>query len=267
MPEIISQAIITNGYGFNDDVISFFKEHGCKYIQITVDGLYEKHDATRCLKNSSKSTFQTIVDNIDQLVSCLPKTGISVRVNVNKDNYRDFLEVTNFFKEKYPENKLISVYPGIIREESADRLSLCASSFGTSEMLSLNKLLRNEGFDTSDFPKRDSRGCMMQDTMAYLIGPEGEIYKCWNDVGNPAAVIGNIKQKELSNSSRYIKYTMQSSPFNHECRECHAFPICNGGCSYYRYRNNFEGCHFDLCSPYKDKERLKNALLTETLTL
>ena len=262
MPSILSQALITNGYCFNDEIISFFKEKGCRYIQITIDGLYERHSATRCLKNSSKSTFEPIISNIDKLVSELPETRINIRVNINKNNYKEYISVVNFFKKRYPGNKRISAYPGIIREENIEGNSLCDTSFGTSEMLTLNALLRREGLNTSDFPRKRMRGCMMQSRNSYLIGPIGEIYKCWNDVGNPDAIIGNIKSNELNNPSRYIKYTIRAVPFNSECRDCHAFPICEGGCSYFRYRNMFEGCHFDLCSPYKDKEKLIDALLS-----
>lgn len=89
------------------------------------------------------------------------------------------------------------------------------------------------------------------------------MYKCWNDIADPAAVIGNIASPELVNTSRLIKYAVRSIPFNDECRDCHAFPICDGGCSYHRFRNKFEGCRFDVCSPYRDMENLKSALLTE----
>lgn len=267
MPEIASQSIITNGYCFTDEVISFLKEKGCEHIQITVDGLYEKHSATRCLKNSNADTFWPIVRNIDKLIKELTETRINIRVNINKDNYKDFIAVSDFFKDRYPGNKMISVYPGIIREENEDKRTLCASSFSSSELLMLNEFLREEGFNMSDFPKKSTRGCMAQNINAYLIGPEGEIYKCWNDVGDADAVIGNIGHKELNNPSRYIKYAVQAIPYNEDCRKCHAFPICNGGCAYHRYRNMFEGCHFDLCSPYKDKDKLFDALLSGTLDI
>lgn len=265
MPEIGYQTIITNGYLFTDEVIDFFKTNGCRSIQITIDGLGDKHNATRCLKNSSKPTFETIVSNIDKIVSELPDTAVNVRVNINKSNYRDFVEVLRFFQEKYPDNKKLSVYPGIIREETSDRRSLCDTSFSPSQMLELYELLRNEGVDTSDFPKRSAKGCMMHFIGGYLIGPEGEVYKCWNDVSDAGCVVGKIGSSELTNSSRYIKYAIQAIPFNDECRECRAFPICDGGCAYHRYRNMFEGCNFDLCSPYKDVERLKKALLSGKL--
>ena len=262
MPAISWQAIVTNGYCFNDEVITFFKENGCRFIQITIDGLYEKNDATRCLKCNENGTFNVIIKNIDRLVQRLPDTDINIRVNINKINYKELVAVTNFFKDRYPGNKRIGVYPCIIRQENKDMRSMCSSAFVESEMLSLNNLLRKEGFRVSDFPNKKTRGCMMHDTNSFLIGPEGEIYKCWNDIGRAETVIGNIADKALKNESRYIKYTVQATPFNDECKNCHAFPICDGGCSHYRYRNMFEGCHFDLCSPYKDKEKLKKALLS-----
>lgn len=265
MPKIENQSIVTNGYAFNDDVIEFFKETGCSNVQITIDGVGDKHNKTRCLKGSTAPTFDTIVANIDKILAKLPDTTISIRVNIDRNNYRDFIEVDAYFKAKYPDNKMLSVYPGIIRAETDDKCRLCDSCFTTSEINELHELLRKEGYGWNDFPRRSIRGCMMQYIAGFLIGPEGEIYKCWNDVGIKEKIIGYIDKSKLTNSSLYIKYTAQSSPFNEECKNCPVFPICDGGCSYYRYRNKFEGGHFDLCSPYKDVEQLKKALLEGTL--
>lgn len=267
LPVIKSQTIITNGYCFTDDVIDFFKTHGCHNIQITIDGLYEKHDATRRLKGSTAPTFDRIILNIDRIVANLPDTYLSIRVNVDRENYLDFVEVYNYFHNRYSENKNINIYPGLIRKETDDNLTLCSSSFATSERLELNRLLREAGINTSDFPTRTQKGCMMHSQNSYVIGPEGELYKCWNDVSDPDAIIGYIDRENLTNESLFIKYGAMAIPFNSECRECHAFPICDGGCSYHRYRNMFEGCRFDLCSPYRDTERLKHALLSGAMPI
>lgn len=265
MPKIDDQSIITNGYAFNDEIIEYFKEHGCSYIQITIDGVGDKHNRTRCLKGSNAPTFDTIVTNIDKILPSLPNTRVHIRVNIDRNNYLDFVEVYKYFKDKYPDNKNLIVYPGIIRTETEDRRSLCESCFTTSEILELHELLRKEGFDWNDFPKRSQRGCIMHYVAGFVIGPEGEIYKCWNDVGNSEKIVGYIDKSELTNASLYIKCLAQAIPFNDECKNCRVFPICSGGCAYHRYRNMFEGCHFDLCSPYKDVEQLKKALLEGTL--
>lgn len=266
LPKITSQSFITNGYYLNKEVIEFIKSIECTSIQITVDGLYEKHDKTRRLKNSIAPTFGHILNNIRSLISEVPDINLNIRVNVNKKNYLDFVDVYKFFKSEFPNNK-VSVYPGIIKEETEDSLGLCDSSFSTSEILDLYDLLRTAGLDTSEFPKREHRGCMMHQNSSYVIGPEGEIYKCWSDITKSDAIIGYINNNKLVNSSRLIKYAVQAIPYNDKCKECYVFPICDGGCGSNRYRNMFEGCHFDLCSPYKDVERLKKVLLNSSMSV
>lgn len=127
----------------------------------------------------------------------------------------------------------------------------------------MRKLLHDEGLSYGFFPDRKVKGCMMHTQNSYIVGPECEIYKCWNDVSDEGKVIGHIQDGilHITNSSRYIKYRTQTSAFNSECKECHAFPICDGGCGSYRYRNVFENSKFILCSPYRDLTVLKDALL------
>ena len=261
MPKIIFQSVVTNGYLLNNDVIGFFKDRHCNNIQITLDGI-GNNNSTRCLKGSDRPTFDVIVSNIDKAIKELEETELHIRVNINKKNYTNYIEVKNYFKDKYPDNKMIYVYPGIIREEDKTSRTLCESSFKTTEILEMKRLLRRNGIDTSDFPKREYRGCIMHMANGYVIGPEGEIYKCWNDVGNSNAVVGNINNEHLTNPSLFIKYMVQANPFNSKCKDCFAFPICDGGCGYHRYRNLFDNCNFDVCSPYKDKKQLISALLS-----
>lgn len=260
MPEIKSHSIITNGYLFTDEVVDFFKDKKLDKIQITIDGLKEHHDKTRCLLDSSP-TFDTIISNIDRIVSGLPDTILDIRVNINKNNRSDFTDIYRMFTQRYKGNNNINVYPGIIREETADGCSLCPSSYSPGELQDLFNIFRKEGIEFPLFPSKKQKGCMMQALQAYIIGPEGEIYKCWNDVSDPDKIIGNISSDTLEGSPRYIKYMTQCSPFSDGCRECGIFPLCEGGCSLLRYKNRFGNGNFDLCSPLKNPEKLKYALL------
>lgn len=259
-PELKSQTIITNGYHFNDDVISFFKETGLERIQITLDGIKSRHDKLRCVKNTLEPTYDIILRNINSILKELPDTHLDIRVNINKDNFRDFIELHKYFTAQNGNNRMLSVYPGIIREETSDKCSLCPQSFAPCEMTDLYRLFREEGLNTSVFPRKHMRGCMMQMLNAYIIGPEGELYKCWNDVSDSEKVIGNLSEVDLKRSSMYINYMTQTVPFNDECKNCSVFPICDGGCSLLRYRNIFENGRFDLCSPLKELRNLENAL-------
>ncbi len=260
MPEISYQSIITNAYHFNEEVIEFFKTNKLNHIQISLDGIKSRHDKTRCLRVSHEPTFDVIWDNMKKIVKELPDTNVNVRVNINRSNYEDFISIYNELKEQFP-NKNIGAYPGMIREETEDGKCLCNDSFTTRDTIELNALLKERGLQPVFFPTKTNKGCMMHFNNSYIIGPEGEIYKCWNDVSDDKKVIGNISSKILSNSSRFFKYSTQAVPFNDECKNCHAFPVCDGGCAYHRYRNMFEDCHYELCSSYKDLETLKYALL------
>jgi possible arylsulfatase regulator len=264
-PEITYQMIVTNGYLFTNEMIDFFKEKKLNKIQITLDGLGAAHDAKRYLKESKKGSFDKILMNIDKLAERLPDTLIDIRVNINKDNMMDYVEVFRFIRQRYNGNMKISAYPGIIREETKDKCALCSTCYQTSELFDLYNTLREYGISFNLFPQKKGKGCMIQALSSYIIGPEGEIYKCWNDVGESDKIIGNIFNQSLNSSSLFIKYMLHTSAFNDECKDCLAFPLCDGGCGYHRYRNNFENCHFDLCSPLKNKEILKRALLSGEL--
>lgn len=46
-----------------------------------------------------------------------------------------------------------------------------------------------------------------------------------------------------------------------KCKDCLFFPICSGGCTWYRYRNKYENGKFDICAIQKDNDMLKKYLL------
>ena len=56
-----------------------------------------------------------------------------------------------------------------------------------------------------------------------------------------------------------------STPYRDECRDCRVFPICDGGCGYYRYKNLYENGEFNQCSAMKDMAVLEKALLDGSL--
>jgi uncharacterized protein len=62
------------------------------------------------------------------------------------------------------------------------------------------------------------------------VGSNGELYKCWESVGNYREVIGDIRhyQQAGGRMQKWLKY----DPFSdEECRGCIALPVCMGGCA------------------------------------
>lgn len=258
---IRNHSLVTNGYLINSEVIDFFKEAQLQSMQITLDGTQEHHDQTRCLKGSQKGTFNKIIENIHSVVEKLPDCHLSVRVNVNKHNADDFYIMLDYLYSHFQPSNL-NVYPGFIREETKDGCSLCYQSIKASESIHFYEDLKRKGGNVRFFPSKVNKGCMINKLNSYIIGPYGEIYKCWNDVSNPNKIIGYIQQKDISNKVLMSRYMTAVSPFeDSRCKECLLFPVCSGGCGWYRYRNVFENCNFDVCCQYKDKRNLEKALI------
>ena len=105
----------------------------------------------------------------------------------------------------------------------------------------------------SMFPSGLMGGCTMTKRNAYVVGPEGELYKCWNDVGVPELEIGNISSL-LNWNMPLVAEGMVGASFleDPKCEKCFFFPICDGGCPRMRLLNNRDGGKRDTCSYFKN---------------
>ena len=114
--------MITNAYLLTDKVIDMLDDLNINKIQITVDGLAEIHDKRRPLVSGGK-TFDKIVSNIDNLKRKKEDFPIVIRVNVDKNNENDFIEVLKFFYKRY--NGKIFIAPGFVTGENRCTASDC----------------------------------------------------------------------------------------------------------------------------------------------
>jgi len=77
---------------------------------------------------------------------------------------------------------------------------------------------------------------MAQLINSFLIDPEGNLYRCYNAVGDVSKAMGNIKNRIDYNHPRFTEL-FSFDPFqDEECRDCHLLPVCMGGCPDRRLR-------------------------------
>jgi uncharacterized protein len=113
-------------------------------------------------------------------------------------------------------------------------------------------LYNKYGIIPVDFYRNIKTPCVAQRIFDYVIGPEGELYKCWSDVGKPEFIVGNIMNNYV-NSELLTKYLKSVDPFESSiCRNCFFFFVCGGGCPNQRLKNKFMGTSFDTCTYFKD---------------
>ncbi|GHU70139.1 radical SAM/SPASM domain Clo7bot peptide maturase [Bacteroidia bacterium] len=256
-------SMVTNGYYFSDEIIDFFKEYPLNHIQITLDGNKERHDSIRKQKITGEGSFERIMSNIDKILIGLPETFLAIRVNIEKSNKQDFYDLHQLLTSKYA-GKNIDVHPGILRIDNETCTALACTAIGRDEVNEFDfEISKKQKLDDDLYPALVLNSCCTATcTNSYIIGSKGEIYKCWNDVGDEKRAIGNIANKELSNPNLMYRYIVATKWYhNEECKKCFYLPVCSSQCAYYRLRNQYEGGQYNLCQcMQKTPEMLEKCL-------
>lgn len=235
-----SAGMVTNGYliSKDPDTVQNLKKNRIKYIHITLDGPREVHDSRRILKGSNGPTFDRILEGIKLLKANDIETYI--RVNIDRSNIDNISRLLNILQENNLSN--IFIYLGHVIPYTAGCKSYESSCIVTEEFSIINqafyKNLNLMGFEAGkeSFYPRFARACDANRTNAFVLDPDGDMYKCWTEIGNKATSIGKIgdliQQKE-EKGNREIQW-LAWEPFEYpDCVECKMLPICMGGCAHH----------------------------------
>lgn len=92
--------------------------------------------------------------------------------------------------------------------------------------------------------------CDAAKVYSYCFDERGNLYKCWNDIGNPSRAYDNVFSAVKSGlnlaSTNATAFLAHSFPEDSECLECKILPICMGGCVLKRVLEKHK-----TCSPVK----------------
>jgi uncharacterized protein len=176
--------------------------------------------------------------------------NLHIRVNIDESNKNEFISTARFFKERY--KKKIIVYPGFVDGIEGCKLSDCLLDRKKKSQF-LIELYKEHGVDVLGFYPDDYRyECPVRSPYHHVIGPNGEFYKCWNDVGNQEKVIATL-DKGVINPILLNRYYVAGDPFDDKkCIDCIHIQTCGGGCPYLRIQNEFENKNIDTCDLIKD---------------
>lgn len=259
--KINSHTMTTNGYLLDETKSVFFKDYPLDTIQITIDGTKEYHDKRRTLAPNNLPTFDKIVTNIDKFVFHNPNTRVVIRVNLDNSNKNSFIDIYNEFNKRWKEKgHNVIVTPAFVKDFSSvvDDFDLK----GCRDILCLDKmqiidffeeLYKTHGLDVKFAPEHTIGGCGATVVNYYVVGPKGELYKCWNDIGNETQIVGYVDSDEITNYELLTRYLAgQTMMDSQECKDCKLFPICDGGCKWARDKNLYEEGKLELCSYRKD---------------
>lgn len=247
--------LVTNAYLLGKDKIEELNNLGISSVQITLDGPQEVHDKRRVLAGGHP-TFHRIMENIDTLLCSSYKGSCNIRVNIDQTNVSSFFDIRKHLLSKY-KGKNLTIYAGRIDTATTTNnkrnCDLCSSAWTDFAL----KQYTNWDLQPSEsiYPVGSVFNiCSANTKNSFVIGPEGELYKCWEDVGRSNMVIGSIHEPPfIFNTKLVALYSVGTDPFlDKDCTECTVFPICSGGCANRRLRDKHFNEHgLEYCSLYK----------------
>jgi len=230
-----SADIITNGYMLDAQTCRELAELRVNSCQVTLDGPPDVHNRMRPLAGGGPS-FDRIVENLQVAVDHF---DVAVRVNVDTQNYQRAEELLQILAGRGLSGRmqvylgqLVAVSDGPAAPSSSYQPGFFAKADFAAAELEFTQLAMHYGFSGPSVPQPVGAPCTAVKVNEFIVGSKGELYKCWQSVGNPTHVTGNVRDYANQNGrlQRWLKY----DPFsNDECRSCVALPVCMGGCAHH----------------------------------
>lgn len=254
-----SANMISNGYLLSRQVAERLAAWKIALVQITLDGPVDQHNKTRVLK-TGVGTFERIVENIKANTDLL---RFSIRMNVTRENAGSVADLKNFLREAGILNDAgrTSFYVSPVRSyTSTCRTSECMSNaeFYRLQLELLKNGINDDGcYVVEDFPVSKQSVCTAVGEDSFVIGPSGDLYKCWLDLGRKELSVGNIGADAHELNAQMSKW-MGFSPFEESgCGTCTVLPLCMGGCPELNMRSIGENENQACCNwKYFLKEHL-----------
>jgi uncharacterized protein len=230
---------ITNGYDL-DKFTHLLGPDKIHTLQITIDGTKEHHDKRRVHFQTGQS-FDKIVTNIGLAIE--KEVNVKIRVNTDADNFNDIELIEQIFdKSGYSKYSKLTIQSALVfnhqqnqennihfmsqtefdkRHKSIDYKYQCGVANLAQTIYKTIKDRKLINFS--------SIYCSAQAGM-YIFDPFGEIYSCWEDVGNRDMVIGNYVNDTIQWTNMLDVWHNQNVTTSDKCIVCKYAFFCKGGC-------------------------------------
>jgi len=237
---------ITNGVELDNFQDLLGKGPGkVNWIQITLDGPPDIHDVRRRRADGSP-TFADTASNIDEAL----KRGVTVylRSNVDKSNLNRLPELSCIYQERgWVKSPNFIAYSNVVEmkpeEAGCENLLTCGQlmtaaqenkqshpqmeSIPTARNMQRRFILLLKG---DGYPHFSPAFCGSHLGM-YILDPYGDIYACWESVGEPIGRIGRYLPDLEMDGPMFELWRERAVIDFPECVSCKFVFLCGGGCA------------------------------------
>ena len=191
-----THSMVTNGFLLDPDKCKILSQYNIGHIQITIDGNRDFHNRSRRHKLGIP-TFDIILENIENVFTYIPSCHVTVRVNLREENKYQFPSLYKNLRQRW-KGQNYSVDLAFVNDVNSSCNVACLPNRGKVSLLKeLSKKFGIDDIQTTIAPQVG--GCTATCVNSVIIGPEGEIYKCWVDVGKPQKVVDSIFENKVRN--------------------------------------------------------------------
>jgi uncharacterized protein len=240
--------LISNCYFLSDTLENKLFSAGVRELQVSYDGSRSVHDSVRYHKGNP--SFDVITENIYR---CLEKWKVIVRVNVSKKNICDIPLLIQQLSEKDINKGAIIYFAPIhanrsICRDAADPVlnDLVLNDEFNTKCLEFKNMALELGFKVR-LPLSSTDFCSAVATSGVVVEPNGQVKKCYLDVGNDLESFGFLDDNgiNITNTTNLDKWNTYNPFVDSSCLECMALPLCYGGCPWEAMRMipRIERCH------------------------
>jgi len=234
-------------------------------IQITLDGPAHIHDKRR-IGPGHRRTFDTIAANVDMALA--HNVRIALRINVNSENAEHLESLHNTFVERgWEQHPNFSANAATVQgawrpqanrnlisntklAELTTRLRKSKrsqiASYETTARRTLSSCIQGKGY-----PFRSVAFCAAETGML-IFDPLGDVYACWEEIGQPNQRIGIYSDKGINFNRKALGQWLARFPGAiEECSNCPYALIHKSGCAH-QARKASNTMFSAACSSFQD---------------
>ena len=221
---------VTNGTLISEEIIENLADASRNaVVQITLHGPREIHDRIRIFKDG-RGTFDILLESLRMLSESPVRP--SVCINIDKESISEVDRLLDQLKEVGLQDVPIGFSPILPVTEVCRNYPSCVSEIEMQEYPQLLQVVKKKGFTYSG--RHVGKMPLFCDALrdsSFTIDPVGDVYKCWNTVGQHQHRVGVITE-DGALQKEYPYYDLMSRDPLHieECANCKLLPLCGGGC-------------------------------------
>lgn len=225
-----SAVLVTNGMLLNRNVVRQLQKCRLKFIQVTVDiPASEKRD------RQGRETAGRVLDNLALAAQRLP---VYLRINIVRDDKAGFDALYEQLRQRELHRHLQALFFAyVFGPECGGRDGhFAAMTYPAYARIAARERQKARALGLpvqADF-RPSQVGCIATDRFSMVIGPDGRLFKCTEDVGMAERAYGSIElgsPVRLDNLMPWLLYDWSQDP---RCVRCPILAECSGGCPHIR---------------------------------